>query len=376
MARLGPFNSTPKLAIGVSGGADSMALALLAARWAAERSGSIHALIVDHGLRAESGAEAALTAKRLHTSGIEADVLKLSGLHGSGLQVKARNARLNALSAAAQAKGALHLLLGHHASDQSETIQMRAARGSSGLEGMAGWSARSKIVILRPFLKTPPQLLRDYLVSQRMGWVEDISNQDERFERVRVRHAGMFAPAASAEPRQTLEHEAAVFIATHTSLRPEGFAVIKADCAPPAALGALIRVVGGGDYPPAQANLKPLAEQLYPTTIGGARLLRSVRSNGWILVREPDYAAPPVAAVPGALWDRRFILRDPPPRPASFGALGEDAAAFRKHSALPAIVLRSMPCLRDREARIEFPVAAQFYPAAPATLHPFIALQY
>ena len=62
MAMLGPFEPAPRLAVGVSGGADSMALALLADAWARERGGTILALIVDHGLRTESKAEAAEAA--------------------------------------------------------------------------------------------------------------------------------------------------------------------------------------------------------------------------------------------------------------------------------------------------------------------------
>ena len=80
MTALGPFEPAPRIAAGVSGGADSMALALLADAWARERGGSLLALVVDHGLRAESGREAAAAAARLGSLGIAATVLKIEGL--------------------------------------------------------------------------------------------------------------------------------------------------------------------------------------------------------------------------------------------------------------------------------------------------------
>jgi 3'-phosphoadenosine 5'-phosphosulfate sulfotransferase (PAPS reductase)/FAD synthetase len=59
MDRLGPFEPCPHLAVAVSGGADSMALTLLAGDWAVRRGGEVLALTVDHGLRAASSTEAA-----------------------------------------------------------------------------------------------------------------------------------------------------------------------------------------------------------------------------------------------------------------------------------------------------------------------------
>ena len=79
MARMEPFEMSPRLAIGVSGGADSLALVLLADEWARQRGGSALALIVDHGLRHEAAAEAAETASRLAERGISARILRLEG---------------------------------------------------------------------------------------------------------------------------------------------------------------------------------------------------------------------------------------------------------------------------------------------------------
>ena len=79
MMALGPFEPAPRIAAGVSGGADSMALALLADAWARERGGSLLALVADHGLRAESGTEAAAAAARLGALGIAVTLLEIKG---------------------------------------------------------------------------------------------------------------------------------------------------------------------------------------------------------------------------------------------------------------------------------------------------------
>jgi tRNA(Ile)-lysidine synthase len=374
MARLGPFGAAPRLAVAVSGGADSTALALLAHHWAMGQGGSLVALIVDHGLRPNSLAQAELTQSRLAARAIPARLLRLTGLpQGAKLQEAARTARYEALMAACRAEICLFLLLGHHAGDQSETVTMRARRGPHGLEGMAGWTARNDTVLLRPLLGTKPELLRAFLAAQHMEWVEDPSNSNEKFERVRVRKAGTQMPAADSSQRQNDEHAAAEFIARHVVLRPEGFAVVQAHSMPAAALAALLRVVAGAVYPPAQASVRVLAANLAPATLGGVRIARTAKlGGGWLLAREPAACAPAIAALPYALWDHRFRL-NAPAAGQSFGALGDDAADFRKSSALPALVLRGMPCLRHEGVVSSFPVPCQFTPPYPATSHPFFS---
>jgi len=367
MARLGPYGATPRLAVAVSGGADSTALALLARDWGAD----VLALIVDHGLRAESGAEAALTAARLSARGIETQILRLEMPPGPALQERARAARHEALAQAALAAGRLHVLLGHHAADQSETVQMRAARGARGLEGMSAWSARRDILLLRPLLAVQPAVLREFLRENAMEWVEDPSNLSPRFERVRIRTSGTRAEPVDAAPRQARESEAAAYLARHATIRPEGFALLDAAHAPVSALGALIRVLGGAQYAPRQAALAALAENLRPATLGGVRILPAGRLGpGWLLLREPAGMALPIPAAPGAIWDNRFRLAAGAPG-QTLGALGQDAKKFHKFNALPSIVLRTQPCLRDPTGAITFPAAAAYSPPAPATSHLF-----
>jgi tRNA(Ile)-lysidine synthase len=280
MAGLGPFGPVPRLAIGVSGGADSTALALLAHGWAAQRGGDIKAYVVDHGLRPDSAAEATLTAQRLARRGIAAEILRLPHpITPPAIQEKARAARYAALGAAAFADARLHVLLGHHADDQAETVTMRAARGPGGAEGMAAWSARAHIVLLRPLLGIRKTELRAYCAAQGVEWVEDPSNRNRAFERVRVREAGTLAVPDDGAARRAREAAVAAFLARCVTFRPEGFAVVGAESMPPAALAAVLRVVGGSIYPPRQDAVARLAAKLRAATLGGVRVMR--RRDGW-----------------------------------------------------------------------------------------------
>lgn len=373
MARFGPFEARPFLAVAVSGGADSMALALLADKWVRRRGGRTLALIVDHGLRRDSAGESADTAQRLHGRGVESRILRLSGLSaGGGLQAAARLARHEVLAKAAAEAGCLNLAFGHHAADQAETVAMRAKRGAGGLEGIAGWSARGRVALLRPLLAESPSTLRDYLRHEGVAWVDDPSNRDRRFERVRLRFAGVQDEPAAPERRQKREAEVAVFLAQHVTIRPEGFAVIHAAAAPPTALGVLIRTISGAQHAPRNDGVASLCTALRPATLGGVRIMPAGRLGaGWLLAREPSLCGAAVPASYGAMWDKRFQLAEAGEQGWHFGGLGADAARFRTSGGLPSVVLQGMACLRGPADEIYFPVAAQFLPTQPAASGPF-----
>lgn len=266
----------------------------------------------------------------------------------------------------------MHLLLGHHAADQAETVAMRAVRGPGGGEGMPAWSARTRILILRPLLGLRPEVLRAFLRARGMGWIEDPSNSSEKFERVRLRKMGARAAPQNAAARVAREEQINVFLAAHAQFRPEGFVILDAVSAPAAVLGALIRMLGGAAYAPRQAALARLTQNFRPATLGGVRILPAGRLGpGWLLAREPAACAPAIPAMQGALWDGRFMLLDAPAPDQVFGALGADAKKFREYNHLPAIIRRTMPALRGPGGNIAFPVAASFRPSCPATSHPF-----
>lgn len=360
MGGLGPFGTNPHLAIAVSGGADSTALALLADHWAQARGGTVIALIADHGLRQNSTAEAVSTACRMAASGIASQIITLAIAPGAAMQERARTARHAALATAAAAAGAVHLLFGHHAGDQAELLAMRAARGTGGAAGMAALSARHDVIVLRPLLGFDPAELRAELNRRRVEWIEDPSNTDPRFERVRVRldrtARQSIASTATTSALSRAQHQSAIFLSDHSTLFAAGFAVLRTDRAPPEALAALIRTIGGATYPPRRDAIARLADALRPATLGGVQIMPAGRLGaGWLLCREPAACAPPIAARPGAIWDGRFRIRSVPQAADRFGCLGVASPAFRTRSGLPSAILRGLPAFFRADTVIAVP---------------------
>jgi len=181
---------TPPLAVAVSGGADSMALLLLAHQWARQRGGEVIALTVDHGLRSDSAEEARRVQGWILEKGIKHVILKWEGEKPpTRLHEKAREARYDLMLSWCKNYGILSLLLGHHAQDQEETFWLRLAAGS-GLTGLAGMKTnrqKDRVTLLRPLLKIQPEKLKEFLRAENQDWIEDPSNKNERFFRGRFR---------------------------------------------------------------------------------------------------------------------------------------------------------------------------------------------
>ena len=364
MAPLGPFEPAPHLCVAVSGGADSMALALLAQGWARARGGRATALVVDHGLRPGARAEAEATLARLGGIGLAAELLTLDGLvPGPALAARARTMRHAALAAAARRLGVLHLLFAHHAGDQAETVAMRrlAGSGAGGLAGMAALSETEGVRLLRPLLTVPPARLRATLRQAGLAWVEDPSNDDPAALRARLRRArgdaagagvltraAVEASLARGRARAAAERLLARELAARVELHPEGYAVLGPEGLSAPALACLLRTLAGAPYAPAPGQVAALAAALRPATLGGVRVLRAGRLGpGWLLTREPAALGPPVPAGSGAVWDGRFRLAGPDvPPDAWIGPLGGRAKALRAlpgARAVPASVLATLP---------------------------------
>ena len=171
-----------RLGLAVSGGPDSVALLLLAQ---GARSGEVEAATVDHGLRAESGAEAAFVADLCRGLGIVHAVLKPAAPIEGNLQSAARAARYALLENWRAARGLDWVLTAHHADDQAETVLMRLNRGS-GVGGLGGIRAVNGRV-LRPLLGWRRTELERIVAAAGISPVTDPSNDDERFDRVRLR---------------------------------------------------------------------------------------------------------------------------------------------------------------------------------------------
>lgn len=194
-----PLPSLPSAAIAVSGGADSMALALLAHGWAEEHGIPLHTLTVDHGLRAGSAAEAAQVAEWMQRLNLPHTILRWDEKPRANIQEKAREARHRLMRGWCKAHGIRHLLIAHHADDQAETLLLRLQRGSHvrGLSGMRPQVEMGGITLLRPLLAFPKSRLIATLQARGQAWLEDPSNHSPAYARSRLR--GLLAALPEAE---------------------------------------------------------------------------------------------------------------------------------------------------------------------------------
>jgi tRNA(Ile)-lysidine synthase len=178
----------------------------LAARWRdAGASVSLHIATVDHGLRPDSGVEAAQVGQWAHVLDLPHEILVWRGdKPASGLQERAREARYALLFAHARAIGAEAVATAHHADDQWETMLIRLARGS-GLAGLAGL-ARDQIVpqgrLLRPLLDAPKQALIDFCRGRGQDFFTDPTNANPAFDRARWRAAAPTLQALGLTPQR------------------------------------------------------------------------------------------------------------------------------------------------------------------------------
>jgi len=190
----GPLPQGASLALAVSGGPDSMAMLALAA---AAFPGQICAATVDHGLRAAAVDEAAMVARWCAAAGVPHQTLVLRNAIGpSRIQETARALRYDLLGRWVGEVGAVALATAHHVEDQAETVLMRAVRGS-GPAGLAGIRAHRiarpaeeaaiGFAIVRPLLGWRRADLRAAALAAEVPFVDDPSNADQQFERVRVR---------------------------------------------------------------------------------------------------------------------------------------------------------------------------------------------
>jgi tRNA(Ile)-lysidine synthase len=354
-----PSGEPPALGVAVSGGGDSTALLVIAARWAHARGHAISAATVDHGLRAGSAAEAAGVAALCTRLGIPHETLRAGNLRGAGgnLAAAARDARLSAV------------LLGHTMDDQAETVLMRLARGS-GAEGLSAMQAvleRAGVVWLRPLLGARRAALREVLRAEGISWVEDPSNEDAQYDRVKARQAlAALAPLGIdveglARTAWHLQRQRRVLERAMQALacRARSWGVLgevrldlaaMAEDEPDTALrllaDSLVRV-SGADYRPRFRALSAVLDGLLSgqgtgTTLSGC-LIRpgsGANSQSVLICREPDACEPMRSLMAGeTVWDRRWRItaRGAWPALSRLGALGEQGlAALRTNADLGA----------------------------------------
>ena len=400
--------------LAVSGGADSMAMLHLAAYWAKrhpKKGRKLIAATVDHGLRAQSAREAQWVGEQARAMGIVHEILTWEGGKPStGVQDAAREARYRLLLELAQRyrpSGPVAVVTAHTEDDQAETFLMRLARGS-GLDGLAAMSASRPLdrdtgcQLVRPLLAIPGARLRATLRAAGLSWLEDPSNDCDRFERVRLRQARAalaalgLAPEKIALSARRLERARAALDAaaqrlqtdarldlhggTYASLDARTFAGAPEEIRV-RLLARLIAAFGGQSGPARLAKLESLLARLdepefRPTTLGGAIVQRHA---GEILVhREPGRVAlPEIELSPGeaAVWDLRFrVAADPElAAPVTVAPLGRSGFAklrqqLGRDPKIPARAAATLPAFWQEGTLLAVPALATLpWPAAAWT---------
>jgi tRNA(Ile)-lysidine synthase len=222
----------------VSGGGDSLALMHLLADWAkAEKRAAPVVLIVDHGLRKGSAADAKKTARWARDAGLAAHVLSWKGKKPTGdIEAAAREARYRLMGAWCRAHRLNFLYVAHTREDQAETFLLRLARGS-GLDGLSAMRALAPwplpgfetLQLVRPLLDVSRAALRGLLKARGQDWLDDPMNGDPRFARVRIRAAAPVLAELGLTPEK-LTAAAAHLARARAALEDETGAWLRTSC--------------------------------------------------------------------------------------------------------------------------------------------------
>lgn len=366
------------VALGLSGGSDSLALLHLAAGWCARAGRPLLALTVDHGLSPESAGWTARAGRMAEEAGAAWRGLAWSGPKpATGVSAAARRARHALLAQAAREAGAAAVLLAHTADDRAEEAALRAgdAPAIGRLRAWAPspvWPEGRGVFLLRPLLETGRGELRTWLAARGLTWLEDPANADARFARARVRAAGPHPPApSSVEPPPGFGRAEA-----DGRVRLPRAALLDGAPAARRSLRAALACAAGGEAAVRGEALDRLlarvaAEVSGAATLGGARLLWE--ADEALAVREPGRRPPPdlpLSPHSPAVWDGRFEAG------AAEGGWSVGAARGRLArlsttdrptlAALPPAARSAHPVLlRAAEVRLADP-AVRLSPLAPA----------
>jgi tRNA(Ile)-lysidine synthase len=293
-----PFVGKSKFAIGVSGGSDSLALSVLARLYALENNSNFVALIIDHKLRKESARETRKTLKNLKDKNIESKILTYKGKNfSSNIQKLARDLRYDLFEKYCIKNKIKFLILAHHQDDLVENFYIRLIRGS-GIKGLTSlqnvFEYSKNFYLLRPLLNFTKKELLEVTKKTYLQWIEDPSNKDDKFLRVRVRKMKNKLQKEGLDPRRiikTIENlnkaKSSLDFYVHKSEKKyldfykEGYSTIKLSILKNEAQEVIFRLiikaihfVSGEYYPPRSDSLNSLIKNISQknfksTTLGG-----------------------------------------------------------------------------------------------------------
>ncbi|MEZ5756381.1 MAG: tRNA lysidine(34) synthetase TilS [Paracoccaceae bacterium] len=365
------------LGLAVSGGGDSLALLYLAA----EAGLRVRVATVNHGLRAEAAEEAAMVAGICAQLGVPHETLAWSWDGTGNLQDAARRARIGLLADWAKGHGIGCVALGHTEDDVAETFLMRLAR-DAGVDGLSAMAARREIggvVFLRPLLEATRAELRRWLLDRGLPWIEDPSNEDPRFDRVRARRAvqamaevGAGGAEIAALARRMAEMRAALEAVTAEAaariaridggdviLETGGLAALPVEIRR-RLLRAAVMWIGSAEYGPRGPEMERfIAAALAgrPATLAGCR---SSHARGRMRLTRELRAVAALEVPAGEIWDGRWRISGPDSKGLTLRALGEAGLTQCpdwRSAAVPRATLLASPALWQGERLIAAPLA-------------------
>ncbi len=334
------------IAVAVSGGGDSMALAILLKEWCGQKGIKLSALTVDHGLREASKREVLRVEDWLNKRSIDCEILTWAGSKPqSNIQDEARTERYRLLGDWCSENGVENLFLAHHKDDQAETFLMRLIRGS-GVDGLAAMDVTNELHRLhsasdsgglklhRPLLDVPKVRLMALLKKEDVEWIDDPSNEDEKYLRVQVRNLfknikidGFNVERLSSTAkrmrrvRSLLEDLTLRAESDYVDYNPLGFAALNPAFANVLheeislrLLSKILKKISGNQYPPRHGKLETLFDKLkkgefVAQTLLGTILFLSGDEN-IIVAREASAINEKIniSDMEQLLWDNRFLI--------------------------------------------------------------------
>ncbi len=324
------------VAVGVSGGADSLFLTIMMQKWALKTGHKVVALTVNHNLRPEAEAEAQTVSVQMKKYGIEHHILTYDGQwQNSRIEEQARAVRYRLLQDFCATHDIKYLCLAHHASDQAETFFARLARGSGidGLSAIRPVSERGGLTLIRPVLHMAKRDILDTLKAWHETWAEDPMNKDTAFERVRWRsylddfhQMGLSQNAVGLSAKRLNRAREALSFFTDTFIRHfvqvdnRGFATIdlKAYHSQPdeiklRVLSRLLTIIGQSNVPVSMESLEQILDlPRRRLTLGWCHII--VFKNKIFISKEYVRQEPPknVPAKVWTRWDRFRVWSDTP----------------------------------------------------------------
>ena len=384
------FGKSPRIALGVSGGPDSLSLAILTKQWLDGISGTLTCLTINHNLRPEAKSEALYTSQILEKHHIEHYILDWEGTTKmSNLQNQAREARRNLLTKWCKKNKYKYLFLAHNQDDVVETFFMRLFRGSGiqGLSSITHLSEYNGIVIARPLLGFKKSELELFLSSQNIKWVTDPSNHDTKFLRSKIRKLLKSTSLEEIMPynlmldrcttgiesikrnNNIIETNKKKIIADIVSLYPEGYLTIALEqflelpieTALNILASCLITISGTHHYRPRFSSLQKLYNKLTlkdhkSSTLWNCEI--KIRGNLIYVYYESKNIPPNIEAIDSHTikWDGRFIIKMPnikqykiPRFSHAIYASNKESFDTKKIKSLPKKIIYSLPAIEIKQ---------------------------